>query len=417
MSKYQFSVTTWQEVVQTERVMGEGVVICAWKAGIEFKNIKTQKLVKIIEKVVFRLHPTFEKPTQEVTVPENGKYSIAEEGYGSFPITINIHFKRQPNEDSPTQRPVILNHELEINKPNAELQVNAVLINPSKLLVENMLRYSFDVKLKPEKKKKKKEKDLKQIDTKEGNEQLVKIVNTDKEERKKVKEERKRDKEDKKEAKKLKKSKREGEKSGDSLREEKNRDDKLKKPRKSDKRVSETKPGIEPLNKKTKIMDKAVEQTLPNHQPNQNSPIEPLQINHHPTSLNNQQSLPKPKKSIKQNSYWNQLDEPTKKHKIQEVIGKIKEAEEKQEDDKLAKILTILGMVDYELGVKYQAAAGNQLEDVSGSTLRGFNEPSEDAKAGFNLGMIRGETMYALCKTIGLRFDIHQSPFNMKIKT
>ena len=87
MSKYQFSVTTWQEVVQTERVMGEGVVICAWKAGIEFKNIKTQKLVKIIEKVVFKLHPTFEKPTQEVTVPENGKYSIAEEGYGSFPIT------------------------------------------------------------------------------------------------------------------------------------------------------------------------------------------------------------------------------------------------------------------------------------------------------------------------------------------
>ena len=358
--------------------------------------------------------------------------------------TINIHFKRQPNEDSPTPRPVILNHELEINKPNAELQVNAVLTNPSKLLVENMLRYSFDVKLKPEKKKKKKEKDLKQIDTKEGNEQLVKIVNTDKEERKKVKEERKRDKEDKKEAKKLKKSKREGEKSGDCLREEKNRDDKLKKPRKSDKRVSETKPGIEPLNKKTKIivrvtiffitfiyrlrayftagyhaffMDKAVEQTLPNHQPNQNSHIEPLQINHHPTSLNNQQSLPKPKKSIKHNSYWNQLDEPTKKHKIQEVIGKIKEAEEKQEDDKLAKILTILGMVDYELGVKYQAAAGNQLEDVSGSTLRGFNEPSEDAKAGFNLGMIRGETMYALCKTIGLRFDIHQSPFNMKIKT
>ena len=124
-----------------------------------------------------------------------------------------------------------------------------------------MLRYSFDVKLKPEKKKKKKDKiiDLRHIDPKEGNtdEQSVKIVktekDTDKEERKRVKEERKRDKVDKKEAKKLKKSKRDGEKPGD-IREEKNQEDKLKKPRKSGKRVSETKTGIEPHSKKTKII-------------------------------------------------------------------------------------------------------------------------------------------------------------------
>jgi len=106
-------------------------------------------------------------------------------------------------------------------------------------------------------------------------------------------------------------------------------------------------------------MDKPVEQTLPDHQPDQNGHVEePLQINHHPTILNNHQPLPppaKPKKSAKHNSYWSQLDEPTKKHKVQEVIGKIKEAEENNEDDKLAKILTILGMVDYELGVKYSA--------------------------------------------------------------
>ena len=87
MSKYQFPVTTWQEVVQTSKKMSNGVVICEWKAGIEFKNIKTQKLTKVIEKVVFNLHETFEKPTQAVTVAENGRYSIAEEGYGSFPIT------------------------------------------------------------------------------------------------------------------------------------------------------------------------------------------------------------------------------------------------------------------------------------------------------------------------------------------
>ena len=54
-----------------------------------------------VEKVVFKLHPSFAQPVREVTKPP---FEVSEKGWGEFECHIRIHFK------DPTEKPVEVSH-------------------------------------------------------------------------------------------------------------------------------------------------------------------------------------------------------------------------------------------------------------------------------------------------------------------
>ena len=53
-----------------------------------------------IEKVTFKLHPSFQQAVREVTSPP---FEVTEKGWGEFEATIRIHFK-DPNEKNVEMR-------------------------------------------------------------------------------------------------------------------------------------------------------------------------------------------------------------------------------------------------------------------------------------------------------------------------
>ena len=92
MSKfYLIPVQTWQivQLAKDAKKTESGLLMKKWTAGIEFNNLQnsTKRLLKLIHHVEFKLHHSFDEPLKTVKNPRSdGKYSIDEEGYGTFPI-------------------------------------------------------------------------------------------------------------------------------------------------------------------------------------------------------------------------------------------------------------------------------------------------------------------------------------------
>ena len=62
-----------------------------------------------LDKVVFKLHPSFARPIREVTKPP---FEVTEQGWGEFEAAIRLHFK------DPTERPVELAHVVKLYAGN-----------------------------------------------------------------------------------------------------------------------------------------------------------------------------------------------------------------------------------------------------------------------------------------------------------
>lgn len=80
------------------------------KKGTEFATHKwtlfvrgpsDEDLTYFIEKVVFKLHPSFAQPVREITTPP---FEVTEKGWGEFEATIRLHFK------DASERPVEFAH-------------------------------------------------------------------------------------------------------------------------------------------------------------------------------------------------------------------------------------------------------------------------------------------------------------------
>jgi YEATS domain-containing protein 4 len=61
-------------------------------------------LALLVEKVVFMLHPSFEKPTRLV---DKAPFAVTEKGWGEFEIHLAVHFHGEP-------RPIALSHVLKL---------------------------------------------------------------------------------------------------------------------------------------------------------------------------------------------------------------------------------------------------------------------------------------------------------------
>jgi len=65
------------------------------------RGARGEDLSYFIDKVVFKLHPSFAQPVREVT---EAPFQVTEKGWGEFEAAIRLHFK------DPTERPVELSH-------------------------------------------------------------------------------------------------------------------------------------------------------------------------------------------------------------------------------------------------------------------------------------------------------------------
>ena len=59
-----------------------------WEVWV--RNPNDGRIEHFLDKVVFTLHETFEDHVRRVSKPP---FRVAEQGYGSFPIFIDLHFK------------------------------------------------------------------------------------------------------------------------------------------------------------------------------------------------------------------------------------------------------------------------------------------------------------------------------------
>ena len=310
-----------------------------------------------------------------------------------FTITVFLNTKDQAGHYQKFE----LVHDLNIDaEGHTSSETISVLTNPTEELKKLLVRYNFDLKEMKDKKKKKKSKTNEELKNDAKKAATPADSTSSKKQKNKTDEKLTEKQELKKEPRKsdVRKEKQTSSSTKtDTKSSSKRKSDSQKRP--SDPKI--TPPDQQPI-KKLKIKPVTAKSTVTQEQPkiSEITPSDPPPSSSLPTSS-------KQKRAIKYNNYWNKLEDKIKKIKIQEVIAKINEAVANEEDDKLARIITILGLVDYDLGIKYQASPGQELDDLTGSELRSINDPNLEARAGFNLEMLKGETMYALCKT----FDIH----------
>merc|ERR1711976_578232 len=98
---YKLQLTTWQRVTQTAKSnenLGESALYkYNWKVGMRCPDAQA-KITKIIKRVEFHLHPSFEeKKFEKVTHPP---YQVQRQGYGSFTVMIHIFFPKKFGQNS-----------------------------------------------------------------------------------------------------------------------------------------------------------------------------------------------------------------------------------------------------------------------------------------------------------------------------